>query len=140
MWSKIVKYTQIICEILELIVGFIVMVSIVIGIAALIPKLFAYCNTMTESTSLMIFLEHVFNVVIGIEFLKMLLKPNSDNIMETLIFLVARHMTIGNTTPMEDFVSVISVAILCILRRYLHITKDDQDNLIISKIFSKKEH
>ena len=35
-------------------------------------------------------------------------------------------MIIGDTTPMEDFISVISVGLLCVLRRYLHVTKEKE--------------
>ncbi len=66
-------------------------------------------------------------IVIGIEFLQMLCRPNSDNVMEVLIFLVARHMILGDTTPVDDFVSVISVGILCALRRYLHVTRKKEE-------------
>ncbi len=44
--------------------------------------------------------------------------------MEVLIFLVARHMIVSDTTPMEDFISVISIILLCVLRRYLHVTRE----------------
>ena len=47
--------------------------------------------------------------------------------MEVLIFLVARHMILGDTTPVDDFVSVISVGILCALRRYLHVTRKKEE-------------
>ena len=66
-------------------------------------------------------------LVIGIEFLQMLCRPNADNVMEILIFLVARHMIVGTTTTFEDFVSVISVSLLCVLRRYLHNLKIKED-------------
>ena len=46
--------------------------------------------------------------------------------MEVLIFLVARHMIIGDTTPFEDFVSVISIGLLCVVRRFLHIAKEKE--------------
>lgn len=43
--------------------------------------------------------------------------------METLIFLVARHMIINSTTPLEDLLSTISIVILCLVRRYLKSTR-----------------
>ena len=44
--------------------------------------------------------------------------------MDVLIFLVARHMIVSETTPFEDFISVISIILLCVLRRYLHDTRE----------------
>ena len=55
------------------------------------------------------FLDAVLGVVIGVEFLKMLCKPNTANIIEALIFVIARQMIVQTTTAGEDLVSVISI-------------------------------
>ena len=71
--------------------------------------------------------EQVFLVVIGVEFLKMLCRPTADNVLETIIFLVARHMiVVTTTTPLDDLISTISIVLLCFVRRYLkeHRMKD----------------
>ena len=73
------------------------------------------------------YLDAVFNVVIGIEFLKMLCKPSSANIIEVLIFLIARHMIVQTTTPLEDLLSVVSIGILFFFRRFMLMTKPDKD-------------
>ena len=69
-------------------------------------------------------MEQIFMLVIGVEFLVMLCRPNSENVMEVLIFLVARHMIVGETTSFEDFVSVVSITILCVVLRYLRINNE----------------
>ena len=73
------------------------------------------------------YLDAAFNVVIGIEFLKMLCKPSSANIIEVLIFLIARHMIVQTTTPLEDLLSVVSIGILFFFRRFMLMTKPDKD-------------
>ena len=77
----------------------------------------------SETDAFAEYLEKIFTVVIGIEFLQMLCRPDSEYVLEILIFLVARHMIVEHTTPYEDFVSVISVILLCMVRRYLRIMK-----------------
>ena len=64
------------------------------------------------------FLELVLNLVIGVEFLKMLLRPSTDTILEVLMFVIARHMVVKTTTSFEDLLSVISVAVLLLIRKY----------------------
>lgn len=137
MKNFIKNYPQKICNALEYVVALIVGLAIVAAILSLIPELAGFIAKPDVEGGLMEFLGSVFNVVIGIEFLKVLCKPNSDNIMETLIFLVARHMILGDTSPFEDFVSVISVAILCVLRRYLHVTRNKEDELLPKKELDK---
>ena len=57
----------------------------------------------------------------------MLCRPTADNVLETIIFLVARHMIIvTTTTPLDDLISTVSIVMLCFVRRYLkeHRLKD----------------
>lgn len=113
-----------ICELLELIVAFLVLVGIVFSICGLIKDFEIFREIFNNMENFRMYLDQIFIIVIGIEFLQMLCRPNSDNIMEVLIFLVARHMIVSDTTPMEDFISVISIILLCVLRRYLHVTRE----------------
>lgn len=116
------RLTTIICDTLEIVIAAIVIIGILIAISSLFPGLVQLAqNKGTENFFHL--LEQIFTVVIGIEFLKMLCRPNSDNVMETLIFLVARHMIINSTTPLEDLLSTISIVILCLVRRYLKSTR-----------------
>lgn len=50
---------------------------------------------------------------------KMLCKPNSANVLETIIFLVARHMIIASATPLENLCSVVAIVLLILAKRYL---------------------
>ncbi len=121
---KFEKYVHKICGILELFVALLVLVGILLSIGSLIKDFLVFRDLFMDLSTFRYYLEDIFTIVIGIEFLQMLCRPNSDNIMEVLIFLVARHMIISETTPYEDFVSVISVILLCVLRRYLHVTRE----------------
>lgn len=124
--NRFKKDIQRLCETLEMAVAIIVLVGIVMTIFSLLSDFEIFYAMLGDTTEFKPFLEDIFVIVIGIEFLQMLCRPNSDNVMEVLIFLVARHMIIGDTTPMEDFISVISVGLLCVLRRYLHATKEKE--------------
>ena len=121
--GKVKKYIQAICEILEMLAAGLVLLGIVLSMIGILKNLPAFRALLMDVTAFRHYLEGIFLIVIGIEFLEMLCRPNSDNILEVLIFLVARHMIVGETTPYMDFVSVISVGLLCFLRRYLHVSR-----------------
>lgn len=121
------KYVQMICEGLELIAAVLVLIGILLSVCSLVKDFEIFGELLNDMSTFRHYLEQVFSLVIGIEFLQMLCRPNSDNVIEVLIFLVARHMIVGDTTPYQDFVSVISVALLCVLRRYLRISQEDRD-------------
>ncbi len=117
------KYKKImlkICNILEIAAALLVLMGILLSGYSLLRNFDVFWDLLGDMSLFRDYLAKIFILVIGIEFLQMLCRPNADNIIEVLIFLVARHMIVYDTTPFEDFVSVISITILCILRRYLH--------------------
>ncbi|MCF0131104.1 MAG: hypothetical protein HUJ71_05220 [Pseudobutyrivibrio sp.] len=122
MELRIKEFFIFICHILEYILASFVLIAVIIATISLIPSL-KDCVIVSFSGDYVIFnhfLEQVFAIVIGVEFLKMLCRPNSDNILETIIFLVARHMIMaGDTTPIDYLVSTVCIVILCFVRRYL---------------------
>ena len=126
MWDKIRKILYKVCDVLELLMAGAVGAGIVIAALTLWPELTAYWDHRMEAGAFLTYLDAVFNVVIGIEFMKMLCKPSSANIIEVLIFLIARHMIVTSTTPVEDLLSVLSIGVLFIFRRFMLMTKPDK--------------
>lgn len=124
--NRFKKDIQRLCETLEMAVAVVVLAGIILTIFSLLSDFEIFRSMLQDTAQFKPFLEDIFVIVIGIEFLQMLCRPNSDNVMEVLIFLVARHMIIGDTSPYEDFVSVISIGLLCVVRRYLHIAKEKE--------------
>ena len=121
--KKVKKIFTIVCDTLELIVAVIVAIGVILAMLSLIPELGGLLKS--DTGALTPFLEQVFTVVIGVEFLKMLCRPNSDNVFETIIFLVARHMIVNDTSPLEDLLSTVSIVLLCLVRRYLKRDKEE---------------
>ena len=123
MWDKARKILYRGGEILELLMAAAVVAGILVAMITLVPELARYWEHRTTAGAFLEYLDAVFNVVIGIEFLKMLCKPSSANIIEVLIFLIARHMIVQTTTPLEDLLSVVSIGILFFFRRFMLMTK-----------------
>ncbi|MGN0141036.1 MAG: hypothetical protein ACI4AD_02340 [Roseburia sp.] len=126
MWDKIRKVFFSLCEILEFLMALAAIAGIVVAVAALFPQFVQYWNHRLEAEAFLEFLDGVFTIVIGIEFVKMLCKPSSENIIEVLIFLISRHMIIQTTTAVEDLLSVISICILFLFRRFMAVTKPEK--------------
>ena len=101
MWDKARRILYRGGEIVELLMAAAVVAGILVAMITLVPELARYWEHRTIAGAFMEYLDAVFNVVIGIEFLKMLCKPSSANIIEVLIFLIARHMIVQTTTPLE---------------------------------------
>ena len=105
-------------EWLEHIMAAIVLIAIVIAIASLWEPFKEFLHTRTESGSFLEYMASVFDIVIGIEFFKLLCKPRKDTMLEVLMFVIARHMIIEHTTAVENLLSIIAISILIIVDRY----------------------
>ena len=103
--DKLRKGLYQVSEGLELIIALVAVIGVVIATLNLFPELLLYWQNRTDAEAFLIFLDAVFDVVIGLEFIKMLCKPSSQNIMEVLIFLIARHMIVQKTSALEYYFS-----------------------------------
>jgi len=120
MREKIQKISNKVCDFLELIISIIVIIALIISAISYLPVIKDLFTKTGNSEEFLIFLEQIFNYVVGIEFIKLLCKPNTENTFEVLIFLVSRHMIIGHNSALDMFLSVVSIAILCVIRRLLN--------------------
>lgn len=108
-------------QFLEVLVAVILIIAIFISLISLASGLQALAGHLDDTDSLREFLALAFNVVIGIEFLKMLCRHNMSSAVEVLLFAVARQMVVEHTSPLENLVMVAAIAILFATRKYLFI-------------------
>lgn len=140
--EKIKKWATDLCHVLELLVAVIVLAAVLISLIGLVPSMGELWQNRSGSESFLHFLEEAMIIVIGVEFIKMLCRPTADNVLETIIFLVARHMIVINTTtPQDDFVSTVSIILLCLMRRYLKVSREKEKERTLEKQrMLEKEH
>ena len=137
--EKVKKLVYNICEFLELLAAGMVGIGIVLAIVGLFLDGELFHSLLFESKGLIDYVERVFTIVIGIEFLQMLSKPNTDNVIEIIIFLVARHMIVGETTPVQNLISIVSLTIMIILRWMAHDIRRRRERTAANEIKPKRE-
>ena len=57
------------------------------------------------------FLERALDIVIGIEFIKMLAKHSPGSSLEVLLYAIARHMVIGHDSAFENLLRVTAISL-----------------------------
>ena len=67
------------------------------------------------------FLGHAFNLVIGIEFIKMLAKHSPGSALEVLLYAIARNMILGHGTTAENLLGVAAIGLIFIIRKFLFV-------------------
>ncbi len=65
------------------------------------------------------FLHHVLTIVVGLEFVRMLVDLTPANTLEVLIVALSRHVILTHDDPLTILVCVLSIAALFATRRYL---------------------
>ena len=67
------------------------------------------------------FLERALDIVIGIEFIKMLAKHSPGSSLEVLLYAIARHMVVGHESALENLLSVGAIALIFIVRKFFFV-------------------
>lgn len=106
---------------MELMIGLIIIAALVISALGLLHGLTDLYADRFGDYAFREFLAGAFNVVIGIEFLKMLCRHTLSSVIEVLLFAIARGMVAEHTTPLENLLSIVAIAILFLVRKYLFI-------------------
>lgn len=108
-------------SLLEVFVSVLVLIGLVISTVPLLqwmPGLLVDGNEV-EFTG---FLEQALNLVIGVEFIKMLAKHSPGSVLEVLLYAIARHMVVGHSSAVESLISVAAIAVIFIIRKFCFVS------------------
>ena len=103
----------------ELLISVMVGASILVLAGKLIYDAVITPNYFCDADSLMKILDDAIILAIGAEFIKMLCKHTPETVIEVLAFALARHLIVVHTTPLENLIMVIAIAVLFAIRRFL---------------------
>lgn len=106
--------------ILEVVLSGIVLVGLLFSVVPLVqwmPGLIVDGNEVEVYE----FLTRALDIVIGIEFIKMLAKHSPGSVLEVLLYAIARHMIVGHEDAVQNLVSVAAIALIFIIRRFFFV-------------------
>lgn len=105
---------------MEVALSLLVLAAVVVSVVP-VAREFLGLWTGEGSTGFDAFLGHAFNLVIGIEFIKMLAKHSPGSALEVLLYAIARHMILGHGTALENLLGVASIGLIFIIRKYFFV-------------------
>lgn len=115
------------------------LISVIVGIAILILSvrfvvdIFSTSVFLKGTDALVEILDSAIILAIGAELIKMLCKHTPETVIEVLAFALARQLIICHATSWENLITVIAIAILFAVRRFLlkrHDMVETPDGLI----------
>ena len=121
-WFKRVFRDQIAeaAGILEVVLSGIVLVALLMSIVPLV-ELMPGLLTDADSLEIRTFLERALDIVIGIEFIKMLAKHSPGSSLEVLLYAIARHMVVGHESALDNLISVGAIALIFVVRKFFFV-------------------
>ena len=105
---------------LEVVLSAIVLVALLLSVAPLL-QLLPGLLTHGNSVEVREFLERALDIVIGIEFIKMLAKHSPGSSLEVLLYAIARHLVVGHDSAFENLLSVGAIALIFIVRKFFFV-------------------
>ena len=100
-------------------------ISVIVGAAILILAVHMIIDMVDVdlyndgAKSLVKILGDANTLAIGAELIKMLCKHTPETVIEVLAFALARQLIVGHAAPLENLVTVIAIAVLFGIRRFL---------------------
>lgn len=107
-------------SLLEILLSGLVLIGLVLSAVPLIKWMPGLLFDGNE-VEIRIFLERSLDIVIGIEFIKMLAKHSPGSSLEVLLYAIARHMIVGHEDAVQNLVSVGAIALIFIIRKYFFV-------------------
>lgn len=116
MRRKMEHIMQHVLHILEFIIAIL---TLGVLLAVLANEIYRMCTVPGYFTTLDNYLKTILGIVVGLEFVRMLLDMTPANTIEVLIVAMARQVILHHDDPISNLVSVACIAGLFAARRFL---------------------
>ena len=110
---------------IEVIVSIAIIAAIILSFVTVLGGIKDIYLNPQNSATFKAFLGIAFNIIIGVEFLKMIFKTNLDTVLEILLFAIARQLIVEHTTVFENGIGVLSIGVLFLIRKFLYVPQLD---------------
>ena len=107
-------------SLLEILLSGLVLIGLLLSAVPLIKWMPGLLFDGNE-VEIRIFLERSLDIVIGIEFIKMLAKHSPGSSLEVLLYAIARHLVVGHDSALENLLSVGAIALIFIVLKFFFV-------------------
>ena len=101
---------------LERIIASITLIVLLISLAF---ELYTAFTTTGYLANIGTYLQNILTIVVGLEFVRMLIDTTPANILEVLTVAITRHVILTHDDPWSNLASVLCIAALFAIRRFL---------------------
>ena len=114
---------------MELFIAFLLAIGIILLSARLTLDLIHIPN-LEVSPNYEDLLENCFNLIIGVELIRMVYTHRPGTVFEVLLFAIARQVIIEHGSPLNSLIGVIAIAVLFATRKFLFCEFDEAEKIL----------
>lgn len=104
---------------IELAIAGILLVALIVLGGRMIMELWQEAGQMGTVDLIYLILADAFLLVIGVEFVKMIIKPTSENVLEVIMLTITRSLIMDHSSMEQTLLGVVAMLILFFIRKYL---------------------
>lgn len=101
---------------MELFIAALTLVLLVFALAAELIELIRHPGAFNEASHI---LHNILTIVVGLEFVRMLIDATPANILEVLTVAITRHVILNHDEPWSNMACIACIAGLFAIRRFL---------------------
>ena len=113
------KYVTVIQKILHILEFIISILTLLVLVGMLGLEIYHMFTSPEYFSSLDTFLHNILTIVVGLEFVRMLIDTTPASILEVLTVAITRHVILSHDDPWSNVACVACIAGLFAIRRYL---------------------
>ena len=106
-------------RILHVIERFIAVLTILALLAALVMEIYTMIQDLSYFADVHNMLHNLLTIVVGLEFVRMLIDTTPANILEVLTVAITRHVILSHDDPWSNVACIACIAGLFAIRRFL---------------------
>ena len=114
--GKLEHFYRRVLHILELLIAALTVIVLVVCLGVEVYRMFTVVGYFDNMHT---FLHNVLNIVVGLEFVRMLIDMTPGNTLEVLIMATARHIIMNHDDPLTLLIGILCIAGLFATRRFL---------------------
>lgn len=113
------KLEPVIRKILHILEFLIAIMTLIVLVGMLLLEIFKMFTVADYFSTVDTYLHNVLTIVVGLEFVRMLIDLTPSNTTEVLIVALARQVILSHDNPLSNIASVLCIAGLFAVRRFL---------------------
>ena len=113
------KTEKIIRKILHLLEGIIAILTLVVMVGMVGMEVYKMITVEGYFVDIHNYLHNILTIVVGLEFVRMLIDTTPANILEVLTVAITRHVVLSHDDPWSNMACIACIAGLFAIRRFL---------------------